>query len=395
MDIVVNATAVIDTPRAVDTLLGPVRQRGRSPDFLAVHTSPTHSTTALQNAFAEDGIVQVHGATTCQGVMARGAMVRDQVSGIGCFALWDDEGQFGTALADIGTGAVQAGRTATLRALEYAGRSGEAPDLVWVSSVPGYEEEIVQGIESVVGANTPVVGGSAADNDISGQWRVFDADTVSQNAVVVSVLFPSRPLSTAYQNGYAPAGPVGVVTRGDGRVLYEIDGQPAADVYADWTGGNVTVAPGQSAPILAASTFHPLGRAVATVSGVPFYVLAHPAAVREDRALELFCAVEEGERVHLMTGSAESLVRRAGRVASLAASGNHLKPGDVAGALVVYCGGCMLAVGEGMDAVAREVDEALGGAPSLGIFTFGEQGAVLSGQNHHGNLMISCVAFAG
>ncbi|MEL7174413.1 MAG: FIST C-terminal domain-containing protein, partial [Pseudomonadota bacterium] len=94
------------------------------------------------------------------------------------------------------------------------------------------------------------------------------------------------------------------------------------------------------------------------------------------------------------TGSADSLVSRAGRVASLSAKRGGLTTADIAGALVIFCGGCMLAVRDRMDEVAAEVDRALGGAPSLGIFTFGEQGAVLGESNRHGNLMISCVTFA-
>ena len=53
----------------------------------------------------------------------------------------------------------------------------------------------------------------------------------------------------------------------------------------------------------------------------------------------------------------------------------------------------MLAVQEHMDKVAAGIDQALGGAPFLGVFTFGEQGPVLNYENRHGNLMISCVTF--
>ena len=65
----------------------------------------------------------------------------------------------------------------------------------------------------------------------------------------------------------------------------------------------------------------------------------------------------------------------------------------IAGALVVYCAGCMLTVQDDMARVADVIAEALGEAPFLGTFTFGEQGCFVGGENHHGNLMISVVVF--
>ena len=91
-----------------------------------------------------------------------------------------------------------------------------------------------------------------------------------------------------------------------------------------------------------------------------------------------------------MTGGIESLTSRAGRVAAQAVEQTE---GSVAGTLVIYCGGCMLAVQDHMDGVASGIDKALNGAPFLGVFTFGEQGPVLNCDNRNGNLMISCITF--
>ncbi|MEM6932707.1 MAG: FIST C-terminal domain-containing protein, partial [Pseudomonadota bacterium] len=280
-------------------------------------------------------------------------------------------------------------------ALDAADRQGEAPDLVWLTTSPGTEEDVLRGITDVVGASVPVVGGSAADNDISGSWRIFDGSEALAVGVIVSVLFPSSRLSMAYQSGYAPTQKTGVVTRADGRRLIEIDGRPAAEVYADWTDGLIKApAEDETLMILSESTFTPLGRRSGTVADVPFYLLSHPASVEADGSINLFADIAEGDELTLMQGAADSLTSRAGRVASFAASSGRIAPNEISGALVIYCGGCMLAVRERMNEVASGIDAALNGAPFLGIFTFGEQGPILSGQNAHGNLMISCVTFA-
>lgn len=66
---------------------------------------------------------------------------------------------------------------------------------------------------------------------------------------------------------------------------------------------------------------------------------------------------------------------------------------DVAGGLVIYCAGCRLAVGDELDAVRQQLNEAFDGAPNVAAFTFGEQGCLLGGENHHDNLMISAAVF--
>lgn len=93
-----------------------------------------------------------------------------------------------------------------------------------------------------------------------------------------------------------------------------------------------------------------------------------------------------------MRGNRPNLVERAGKVAAAAASMLPGGPASLAGGLVIYCAGCMLAVGNEMPKVSRAVSASLDGAPFLGCFTFGEQGSIL-GRNAHGNLMISAIAF--
>ncbi|MEM9145213.1 MAG: FIST N-terminal domain-containing protein [Pseudomonadota bacterium] len=395
MEFFADATATPDTAAGIGALLARMADaRTAPPSFAAIHLSAAHNAAAVRDAAKVAGIRVLHGGTSCLGVMAGGQMAADQNTGIGLFAIWDAEGRYGTGSAAKGTDARAAGRIATERALAQAGCEGEAPHLVWLTAVPGAEEAVIAGIEDVVGTTTPIIGGSAADNDLSGQWRSFDCADTYTDGVTVSVLFPSRPVSFAYQNGYAPEGAVGRVSRAEGRTVHEIDGRPAAEVYGAWTGGALPRADLAPVPILAESTFHPLGRPVAEVMDVPFYLLAHPATANPDGSLELFANIAEGESLHLMGGSPDSLTARAGRVARLAARQGALAPSEVGAALMVYCGGCMLSVREAMDRVASEVHEAVGGAPSLGIFTFGEQGPVIDGQNRHGNLMISCITFA-
>lgn len=362
----------------------------QTPSFVSIHGNvdcdPAPLVAALQ---ATPCAVLV--ASSSMGALSDGGAT----DGLAAFVLSDPEGAYGSASRSFSAGSALAAETATRAALVQASRPGEKPDLVWVSSTPGAEEAVLDAIVSVVGADVPIIGGSAADNDVGGAWFVGDAVARHAEGVTVAVMFPSRPVSFAYQNGYAPTAQSGTVTRASGRTVFEIDGQPAARVYERWCKGAVQVRPdgGDAQPILAAATLWPLGRAITQLSDVPYYLLAHPAAADPSGALHLFADVAEGEVLTQMEGSADSLAERAGRVAALACRSGGIVPDDVAGALIVYCGGCMMTLRDRIEDVTASIRGDLSDVPFLATFTFGEQGPIVGAGNRHGNLMISCVVF--
>lgn len=379
----------------VDALAEELAGTASRASFCAVHLEAGLDPSPVLERAAALGIPAM-GATSSRGVMTGSGPGPGMV-----FALEDAPGEYGCALRPFPAGADDASveaaaRAATQAAMAQAGRPGEAPELVWLCGTPGREERLLAGIESVVGTQTPIVGGSAADNDVAGGWSVFAGTQRAASGVAVGVLYPSCAVSTAYQNGYAPAGPAGRVTAAEGRTIFRIDDRPAAEVYAEWTGGAVAApsAGEPDRPILAESAFWPLGREIADVAGVTYHLLVHPALSRADGGIDLFAEMAVGERLVQMCGSVDGLTARAGRVAALAARAGQIATEDIAGALVVYCGGCMMSVADRLDDVVDGLHAAVPGAPFAGVFTFGEQGPILGAGNRHGNLMISCIVFS-
>ena len=367
--------------------------RRGAPDFATVHFGSGTAPEALRAACRRlmPGAA-LHGGSSCLGGMTQDGLNIASGAGVSALAIWDPEGSYGTASAELGPDAQAAASAAIARALDDAGRLGEVPELVWLTVAPGREEQVVAGLRAVVGPETLIVGGSSADNEIAGEWAQFGPEASHGDGVVVSVLFPSRPVTSFYQSGYAPTGQTGHVTAIAGRRLHEIDGEPAAAVYSRWTGGAVPTAGNAPASILADATLRPLGRVRRHVTGVPFHLLVHPAVANPDGSLDLFADLQEGDQIWQMQGTADSLVARAGRIAAQARSDAGSR---IAGALVIYCGGCMLAVRDRMEEVRAGVDAALGEVPWIGVFTFGEQGMPSGGATEHGNLMISCTVIAG
>jgi hypothetical protein len=365
-----------------------VDRLGSTPDICFVYTTEHHARpeamAVLSRALPGAAFI---GGTTCGGVMTEDGVHMGPDGTLGLFGMKDDKGDFGVGACPIGADPVAAGAAAIQRALADAGRDFETPALVWCCQPPGAEESILAGIQSIVGSGTPVMGGSAADETIAGAWRQFAGGEVLTDHVVVAAMFPDGRIGRAFQSGYAPSAHGGLVTAAEGRTIISIDDRPAAKVYSEWTDGRIPAGPPRQ--ILAESTAAPLGRVAGEAFGVPGFVLSHPSHIVEGGGLALFSDIAVGDRVVMMAGSPDSLVKRAGLVAGDAILGSGSNA--CAGGLIIYCGGCMLHVRDRLAEVVAEVRNALNGAPFLGAFTFGEQGEIVDAATRHGNLMVSAL----
>jgi hypothetical protein len=125
---------------------------------------------------------------------------------------------------------------------------------------------------------------------------------------------------------------------------------------------------------------------------MPRRVLSHPQeVVAESRALKLFTDLEEGAEVMLMTSTKEPLVQRARRVVQRARGTMATPP---RAGLLIYCGGCLGMLLDQADRIGSEFGDEIGGAPFVGIATYGEQGTFFNkAVSWHGNLMCSAVLF--
>jgi hypothetical protein len=375
---------------AIEEVMG---RLGGGADLLLVGASAEYELDEVIAATRRTGVSAVHGLTSCLGAMSDRALHSRDGVGMAVLGIRDENGAYGSGLAHFDGDPEAAGHSAVLDALRTAGRPGEVPRLILVAATPGHEERVLAGIQSVVGPHVPILGGSAADNDVAGRWRVWSARGESGAGVVVSVLFTSVEVAYSFKSGYEPTGHEGVITRAEGRSLFEIDGEPAARVYDRWTGGRISSFLGEGGNILGLTALDPIGRPVRSSEGLTYYRLAHPEAVTDGDALALFAEIEEGATVVSMGGSLDSLVARGAQVVERALRRGRLTPKDTSGALVTYCGGCMLALGDRVPEMAARIPDVVPGVPCVGLFTFGEQGKFVGGANLHSNLMISAIVF--
>lgn len=419
-----------DTRTVLAELDRQVSASGPTPDMVFVFYGPRHDDTAIAAFLAErlPG-VPVVGGTTGRGLMSPAGLADEH--SVGLLLLADPDGRFGAAGVPFEPGDVDPGdaaETALHRALAAADATGELPELIWLYQSPGHEEQVLSGLQRVVGDRCPIIGGSAADDDLTGQWRQLGPGGPMAAGVVVAALFPSGGVSFAYQGGFEPTGHSGVVTEvgggtesgtaagagaepvteadetahaggadrkrvpGGHRHVLRIDDEPAAEVYDRWLGGVLPAAiVAHGGSILAEGNGYAVGVAAGSASGMTYFRLVQPGSISAQQGLVTFANVRRGTRLYGMRGSKEGLVRRASRVVTAALSGLG-GAGEAAGGLVLYCAGCREAVGEDIDRVAATLCTAFGGCAFLGGFTDGEQGPLLE-TNVHANLMITAVVF--
>ena len=364
------------------------------PQLLLVHSSCAYDNIRLIKQLRKLAPgVPIQGGTSCMGVLTEAGFHSNENKGLGILGVLDPRGGYGVGIEKLTDNLDMAVSKALESALNEAKRPGELPSAIIVTNVPGNEEKVIKAIEQYLGSSVPVIGGTSADNDMSGQWQQFGNDSVFNESVSIATLFTSGEVGYAFHSGYEPTEFHGVVTRAEGRVLMEVDGRPMAQVYNEWTNGlidNVLPAGGSLVPT---ASFSPLGRPVNRVGGITYYRLSYPVEALENQGLLLFTDIKVGDEVVLMTGNRDSLATRAGRVASAAVDAAEFKEDEVEGALVLYCTGCMLTITDRLQEVVDDISLGLNNAPFLSSFTLGEQGCFIGGENRHGNLMVAVLVF--
>jgi len=275
------------------------------------------------------------------------------------------------------------GREVALKALEKAGID-YAPDYFFMTASPAEEEEYIKGIQDVIG-RVPCFGGSAADNTVEGKWSIFYNDDIFSDGVAVAFFYTPKEITTEYTGAYNETDDVGIITKLNGkRILAEINGKPAVEVYKKWrklkdedvTGGNLLVTTIES----------PLG--IKDRLG-NLTAIRHPMAGNEDGSMNIGANLTEKTAVIRMEATVEELINSTGKTLKELKK----KSPESAGYLLVHCGGRRLGIGERMTEVYDQLKKEAGDTPFLVVFTFGEYGYADDQANTTGGLMLSFTSF--
>ena len=130
------------------------------------------------------------------------------------------------------------------RALGQQARARDPALLILLIDAIALDSDVVlSGIQSVTGPELAIVGGVAADDARFARTHEFHGRDVHQGAAVALALSGPLRLASAAHGGWEPVGATRRCTRvEDRRLMLELDGQPALNLYHDYLG-----APGRDA----------------------------------------------------------------------------------------------------------------------------------------------------
>lgn len=261
-----------------------------------------------------------------------------------------------------------AGMEDSFAAGERIGRQIAAPDLKAVLVFgPGVRingSALVNGITSIIGSEIPITGGLAGDGGAFRQTFTLGAEGVDDNKVV-AVGFCGDALNFGHGSfgGWEPFGPARKVTRSAGNVLYELDGEPALEIYKRYLGEHAQGLPasGLLFPFAMLGEDHGAIGLIRTILGID----------EATGSLTLAGEIDANGYLKLMHASTDKLVGGAESAARAAAT--MLGNPERGLAILVSCVGRKLVMGNRVDEEVEAVGEVFGSQAVLaGFYSYGE-----------------------
>lgn len=249
------------------------------------------------------------------------------------------------------------------------GQSLKAPDLraalVFGKGVGINGSALIDGMVGAVGAEVPISGGLAGDGGAFAGTLTLTPDGIDADQVVAVGLYgDALQVRHGSYGGWQPFGPPRRVTKADGNILYELDGQAALDLYKDYLGEYARDLP-------ASGLLFPFEMLDAECRSVG--LIRTILGVDEQKgALVLAGDIDLNGHLRLMHASNEGLVDGA-EIAARRAKDEAANLGADSLAILVSCVGRKLVMGDSVDEEVEAVSQVLGRqVPLTGFYSYGE-----------------------
>jgi hypothetical protein len=226
---------------------------------------------------------------------------------------------------------------------------------------------LVAGIAAAVGPGVPLTGGLAGD-DARFEETLVGANCAPAQCNIAAIGFYGNAVRFGYGSagGWDEFGPRRRVTRSQGNILFELDGEPALDLYERYLGEEeVRGLPGSALlfPLLIRDPARSDSDVVRTILAID----------RRDRSMTFAGDVPQGWTAQLMRGNFHRLAKGAATAARQARSGLEGDGSHDELAVFVSCIGRRLLMGQHTVDEIEAAGLQLGGAmPRIGFYSYGE-----------------------
>ena len=347
----------------------------------------------VQKAFPD---TPVWGATSALGLFMNNDAGYMRGSVVGLLALCSEEYQIfveGASIRNYEQSYTKAAEQIINHAREFS--RDAMPSMVLFTSNPGpHEEAVIELLKTAFNRSLPIFGGSCGTEAPNPRFSVANGEAHEEGLALCFLYTSTKKIGYHYQMGYKREDVSGVATKVDGRLVNEIDGKPAIDVYNEWTGGFFTDIIREGKPIRGeGQMYHPLAMVKKTADGEELIIsLSAKTYSKDTGGIEFFACVDEGDELTVLKGDTDSLVNRAYLGVMQA---TRMAKGKIAGGLVFYCSGARLLLEkQGRTAeMSPKLKQAFRDKPFILMFHNGEHGCIPGSESFHGNLMLDVVVF--
>jgi len=222
--------------------------------------------------------------------------------------------------------------------------------------------DLVQGMRSGLAAHVTLTGGLAGDGSKFQKTVLLEpnGDLVTESVAAVGFYGDSISIGFGSRGGWDSFGLDRRVTKSHENVLFEIDEQPALDLYKSFLGDRAKDLPA-SGLLFPLSMRDSEDRApvVRTILGIS----------EEDKSLTFAGDIPEGSFVRLMKANNDRLIRGAEEAAIACTDGMDESPEF---ALLVSCVGRKLVLKQMVEEEVESVSDVLGNPAIAGFYSYGE-----------------------
>lgn len=250
---------------------------------------------------------------------------------------------------------------------------GDYPErtaLLLLDPLAGNGEEATLIAASMLGEPIRLAGGAAGDDLGMKRTTVSFGETVATDAVVTALVFSKKPLGVGVCHAHQPISEPLEVTRAEGGTLYEVEGRPAWEVWAEKT-RDAAKAAGIDVDALGDDEIGGfLLRYEAGLASGDAYKIRAPLSRGPDGSLAMACAVPQGSQIRITESEPQAQVQAARTAAKRAKE--QLRGNPAAGAIVFDCICRNLILDAAFETAVKGMSEELGGVPLAGFETYGE-----------------------
>lgn len=222
--------------------------------------------------------------------------------------------------------------------------------------------ELVSGLTSEMDASVGITGGLAADGqDFEKTFVISNSGVQSKKVVALGIYGDALKVGFGSKGGWDSFGLERLVTKSDKNVLYELDGEPALDLYKSFLGEKAAELP--SSGLLFPLSLRDKDNqepVVRTILGID----------EATKSLKFAGNIPEGAYVRLMKANIDRLINGAGQSASLI---GDVPNEDTQIAFLISCIGRRLVLKQFVEEEIEAVSEILGdNVMYTGFYSYGE-----------------------